>query len=153
MTITKYDIVQDIVNVTDLTRVQANKFVDDFFEVISGELESGLEVKIAGFGNFILRDKKERAGRNPKTKESFPIAARRVVSFHTSNVLKTHIRTGKSKEEKLATVRKKIIINKTVLKDETVVSSKAVSKKSNQTKINTSKVANKIINDDVAVNE
>ena len=182
MTITKYDLVQDLIDESELTRLQASKFVDDFFEVISKELESGSEVKIAGFGNFILRNKKEREGRNPKTKESFPIAARRVVSFHTSNVLKTNVRMCNGDEEQLAQARKKFIDKKDALmkaKKEALIRSKEVlnnkdglindnrdilirdssvnlktkSKKSNITKMNVITVTNKVVRDDVAVNE
>ncbi|MDQ5921433.1 MAG: integration host factor subunit alpha [Pseudomonadota bacterium] len=77
---------------SSLKRMEAMKFVEDFFEVIIKGLESGEPVKIPGFGNFILRDKKSRNGRNPKTKEEFPIEARRVVSFRTSSILKSAIK-------------------------------------------------------------
>lgn len=80
---------------SDLKRAEASKFVEDFFEVMIKSLESGVPVKIPGFGNFTLRDKNPRVGRNPKTKEEFPIDARRVVSFRTSNVLKSAIKEQK----------------------------------------------------------
>ena len=73
---------------SSLKRGEALKFVEDFFEVIVRELEVGEPVKVPGFGNFILRDKKARIGRNPITKEEYPINERRVVSFRTSNMLK-----------------------------------------------------------------
>lgn len=92
MTITKSEIVDEVVKTSGLKRFDANKFVDDFFEVVSQGLESGNDVKIPGFGNFILRDKKERIGRNPKTKKEHVIASRRVVSFRTSNILKATIK-------------------------------------------------------------
>ncbi len=91
MTITKSNLIQIVMRNSELRRNEANKFVEDFFEVIINSLESGDSVKIPGFGNFILRDKDARIGRNPKTKEEFPIAARRVVSFRTSNMLKSTI--------------------------------------------------------------
>ena len=100
MTMTKDDLVKLVMNDSTLKRVEAGKFVDDFFEVISGSLESGDSVKVSGFGNFILRDKKARVGRNPKTKEEYPIKSRRVVSFRTSNLLKLAIKDGQSKTAK-----------------------------------------------------
>ena len=91
MTLTKSDLVKIVSEHSELRRNEAAKFVEDFFEVIIRVLESGEPVKIPGFGNFILRDKSARIGRNPKTKEEFPISARRVVSFRTSNVLKSAV--------------------------------------------------------------
>ena len=91
MTLTKSDLVKIVSERSELNRNESAKFVEDFFEVMVRSLESGEAVKIPGLGNFILRDKKARIGRNPKTKEEFPIAARRVVSFRTSNILKAAI--------------------------------------------------------------
>lgn len=91
-TLTKSDLIQKVMEGSDLKRMEASKFVEDFFEIIIKSLESGDPVKIPGFGNFILRDKKARMGRNPKTKEEYPIDARRVVSFRTSNILKTAVK-------------------------------------------------------------
>ncbi|MDO9064965.1 MAG: integration host factor subunit alpha, partial [Sulfuricella sp.] len=62
--------------------------VESFFEEIRVSLEKGEGVKLSGFGNFELRDKPERPGRNPKTGEEIPITARRVVTFHASQKLK-----------------------------------------------------------------
>ena len=62
-----------------------------FFEEIRATLERGEEVKISGFGNFQLRDKPQRPGRNPKTGEEVPITARRVVTFHASQKLKAMV--------------------------------------------------------------
>ncbi len=94
-TVTKNDLIQVVMSNSQLTRVEAYRLVEDFFEVMSKSLEDGDEVKVSGFGNFVLRDKSTREGRNPKTKESFPISARRVVSFHTSNLLKEQIKDYK----------------------------------------------------------
>ena len=68
--------------------VKAKDMIDAFFNRIGETLESGVEVKISGFGNFQLRNKTARPGRNPKTGEMIPIAARRVVTFHASQKLK-----------------------------------------------------------------
>lgn len=92
MAITKNELVDEVIKTSGMKRFDANKFVDDFFEVITMGLEGGECVKIPGFGNFILRNKKERVGRNPKTKEEYTIKSRRVVSFRTSNILKVAVR-------------------------------------------------------------
>ncbi len=91
-TLTKNDLIQVVMTNSELTRLEAYRLVEDFFEVMTKSLEDGDEVKVSGFGNFVLRDKKPRIGRNPKTCEEFPIDARRVVSFHTSNILKEQIK-------------------------------------------------------------
>ncbi len=120
VTIKRDDLAQSVIDNSDFTRAQANEFVDNLFEVMSKALASGEEVKIAGFGNFVLRNKKERAGRNPKTKEEFIIAARRVVSFHTSNLLKIKVKNiqplmRKHREASLATTgREKVEKNSTL---------------------------------------
>jgi integration host factor subunit alpha len=62
-----------------------------FFEEIRKALESGEQVKLSGFGNFDLRDKNERPGRNPKTGEDIPISARRVVTFRPGQKLKARV--------------------------------------------------------------
>lgn len=73
----------------NLSRSDAKVMVDEFFSSIKISLESGESVKLSGFGNFILRDKPERPGRNPKTGEAVPILARRVVTFKPGLKLKT----------------------------------------------------------------
>lgn len=91
-TVTKNELIQVVMDNSELTRMDAYRLVEDFFDVMTTSLEDGEEVKVSGFGNFVLRDKSARIGRNPKTKEEFPISARRVVSFHTSNLLKEDIK-------------------------------------------------------------
>ncbi|MDD3266477.1 MAG: integration host factor subunit alpha [Burkholderiales bacterium] len=91
-TVTKNELIQVVMENSELSRMDAYRLVEDFFDVMTKSLEDGDEVKVSGFGNFVLRDKKPRIGRNPKTKEEFPISARRVVSFHTSNLLKDQIK-------------------------------------------------------------
>lgn len=100
MTITKNELLETVVENSTLKKVEAGNFVDDFFEVISKGLESGESIKVPGFGNFILRKKNARIGRNPKTKEEFPIEARCVVSFRTSNMLKAIIKDQYNKVSK-----------------------------------------------------
>jgi integration host factor subunit alpha len=65
--------------------------VEAFFEEIRNSLETGDGVKLSGFGNFQLRDKPQRPGRNPKTGQEIPITARRVVTFHASQKLKSDV--------------------------------------------------------------
>lgn len=91
-TVTKNELIQVVMENSELNRMDAYRLVEDFFDVMTKSLEDGQEVKVSGFGNFVLRDKNPRIGRNPKTKEEFPISARRVVSFHTSNLLKDQIK-------------------------------------------------------------
>lgn len=71
-----------------LNKREARDMVEVFFDEITRSLEQGIAVKISGFGNFELRDKALRPGRNPKTGEQIQIAARRVVTFHASQKLK-----------------------------------------------------------------
>jgi len=70
---------------------EAKELVEMFFEEIRGALENGSHVKLSGFGNFELRDKSERPGRNPKTGEEIPISARRVVTFRPGQKLKARV--------------------------------------------------------------
>ena len=91
MALTKADIAEQLYEDLGLNKREAKEFVEVFFSEISEILVSGLDVKISGFGNFVLRDKKARPGRNPKTGEEIPIKARRVVTFHSSQKLKTSV--------------------------------------------------------------
>lgn len=79
--LTKADMADYLSERTMLNRREAKLMVEQFFDEISQALANGEQVKLSGFGNFELRDKKERPGRNPKTKEDIPIPARRVVTF------------------------------------------------------------------------
>lgn len=74
-----------------LNKREAKDMVDAFFDLISGNLVQGNDVKISGFGNFQIRTKAPRPGRNPRTGETIPIEARRVVTFHASHKLKEQI--------------------------------------------------------------
>lgn len=87
-TLTKADLTELIVEQVGLKKREAKELVDTFFAEIRLALEKGEEVKLSGFGNFQVRDKASRPGRNPKTGESVPISARRVVTFHASQKLK-----------------------------------------------------------------
>ena len=76
-----------------LSRNESANLVDSVFSEILGSLINGDDVKISSFGTFIVRQKKERIGRNPKTGEEVPITARSVVTFRASNVLKSKVNT------------------------------------------------------------
>ncbi len=77
-----------------LNKRQAKDMVDAFFELMSDQLVQGEDVKISGFGNFQIRTKAPRPGRNPRTGQSIPIQARRVVTFHASHKLKEQIQVS-----------------------------------------------------------
>ncbi len=80
-------------NEVEMNKPDAKDIVEQFFEEIRFALESGQHVKLSGFGNFTLRDKPQRPGRNPKTGQEIPVAARRVVTFKPGLKLKTKIET------------------------------------------------------------
>jgi len=89
MTLTKAELADILVDkVSNVTKNDAKEIVELFFEEIRSTLARGEEIKISGFGNFQLRDKPQRPGRNPKTGEEVAITARRVVTFHASQKLK-----------------------------------------------------------------
>lgn len=94
-TLTKAELAEILFEEVGLNKREAKDMVDGFFDVIREALESGISVKLSGFGNFQLRDKPQRPGRNPKTGELIPIAARRVVTFHASHKLKAQVETGR----------------------------------------------------------
>ncbi len=91
MALTKAEIVEKLYEELGLNKREAKEFVEIFFNEISETLVSGLDVKISGFGNFILRDKKGRPGRNPKTGEDVLISPRRVVTFRAGQKLKSRV--------------------------------------------------------------
>lgn len=91
MTLTKADLADLLFEQVGLNKREAKDMVEAFFEEIRTALEAGDSVKLSGFGNFELRKKSERPGRNPKTGEEIPITARRVVTFHASQKLKARV--------------------------------------------------------------
>ena len=91
--LTKADLAEMLFDELGLNRREAKEIVEMFYGEISTALESNDQVKISGFGNFELRDKKSRPGRNPKTGEEIPISARRVVTFKPGQKLKTRVET------------------------------------------------------------
>ena len=90
-TLTKRELAKSLVEEVGLNKRKASYFVDDFFEEIRLALENGNPLHFSGFGNFVLRDKKERPGRNPKTGECLSVTARRVVTFKPSNQLRKKV--------------------------------------------------------------
>lgn len=93
-TLTKAELAELLFDQVGLNKREAKDMVEAFFEAIRDALENGESVKLSGFGNFQLRDKPQRPGRNPKTGEAIPIAARRVVTFHASQKLKALVEAG-----------------------------------------------------------
>jgi len=92
-TVTKTDLAEILYMEVGLNKREASEFVSVFFETIKAQLLDGHGVKLSGFGNFELRDKKSRPGRNPKTLEEIPISARRVVAFKPGQKLRNTIET------------------------------------------------------------
>jgi integration host factor subunit alpha len=91
MSLTKADIADRLFDEVGLNKREAKEFVDAYFEMIRGALERGENVKLSGFGNFQLREKNQRPGRNPKTGEEIPISARRVVTFRPGQKLRARV--------------------------------------------------------------
>ncbi|MEE4637772.1 MAG: integration host factor subunit alpha [Wenzhouxiangella sp.] len=91
MALTKADLAATLFDEVGLNKREAKEFVDAWFESIRTALEAGDHVKLSGFGNFQLRDKGQRPGRNPKTGEEIPITARRVVTFRPGQKLRARV--------------------------------------------------------------
>ena len=95
MALTKAEMAEHLFEKLGLNKRDSKELVESFFEEIKSSLESGNQVKLSGFGNFDLRTKNERPGRNPKTGEDIPIKARRVVTFRPGQKLKSRVETAK----------------------------------------------------------
>ncbi|HEY7885607.1 MAG TPA: integration host factor subunit alpha [Cellvibrionaceae bacterium] len=89
--LTKADMAEKLYEELGLNKREAKELVELFFEEIRRSLENNEQVKLSGFGNFDLRDKSQRPGRNPKTGEEIPISARRVVTFRPGQKLKSRV--------------------------------------------------------------
>lgn len=89
--LSKAMIAETLCSELQLSKQDAKEMVEQFYEVLRHALENGHNVKLSGFGNFTLRDKPQRPGRNPKTGEEIPVVARRVVTFKPGLKLKTKI--------------------------------------------------------------
>lgn len=96
-TLTKAELAELLFEQVGLNKREAKDMVETFFDEIRNALERGEAVKLSGFGNFQLRDKPQRPGRNPKTGEEIPITARRVVTFHASQKLKEMVEDSSAK--------------------------------------------------------
>ena len=91
MALTKAEMAERLFDEVGLNKREAKDMVETFFDEIRNALERGEAVKLSGFGNFDLRDKRQRPGRNPKTGEEIPITARRVVTFRPGQKLKARV--------------------------------------------------------------
>lgn len=91
MALTKIEMAENLVEKCGFDRRIAKLFVEQFFEEIRATLENGEEVKLSGFGNFSVREKNARPGRNPKTGESVAVSARKVVVFKAGQKLKSRV--------------------------------------------------------------
>lgn len=89
--LTKADVAERLHKEIGLNKREAKQLVEDFFEEIRIALASGEHVKLSGFGNFCLRDKNPRPGRNPKTGQEIPITERRVVTFRPGQKLRARV--------------------------------------------------------------
>jgi len=94
MALTKAEVAEHLFEKVGLSKRDAKDMVEIFFEEVRETLEAGEQVKLSGFGNFDLRVKSERPGRNPKTGEDIPISARKVVTFRPGQKLKSRVENG-----------------------------------------------------------
>ncbi len=99
MALTKADMAKSLFNAIGLNKRAARELVDLFFEELEASLADGEQIRLSGFGNFYLRDKNARPGRNPKTGENVPIPARRVVTFRPGQKLKARVEGYAGTEE------------------------------------------------------
>jgi integration host factor subunit alpha len=91
MTLTKADLVQKVYQEHNLTKAQASEAVETFLKIAKNCLENGEDLLVSGFGKFNVKDKKARRGRNPQTGEELILAARKVVTFKPSGILREKI--------------------------------------------------------------
>ena len=91
-TLTRSDLIEEINSKIGISLTDSSKLIEDIFEEILLSLENGNSVKLSSFGTFSIRHKKSRLGRNPKTGVEAPISARRVVTFHPSNLVRKKIK-------------------------------------------------------------
>lgn len=97
--LTKAEMADHLSVKTNLNRREAKQVVELFFNELSEALIAGEQVKLSGFGNFELRDKRQRPGRNPKTGEEIPITARRVVTFRAGQKFRQRVENEQGEEE------------------------------------------------------
>src|SRR5438445_4506237 len=94
MTMTKADIVERIYEKVGFSKKEATEVVEAIFELLKERLEQGEKVKVSGFGNFVVNEKRPRKGRNPQTGQEIVISGRRVLTFKASQVLKKTMHGG-----------------------------------------------------------
>lgn len=94
MAMTKADIVEALYEKVGFSKKEAADLVELVFDTLKGTLAKGQKIKISGFGNFVVREKRSRVGRNPQTGESIKISARKVLTFRPSQVLRTDVNTS-----------------------------------------------------------
>jgi len=85
---TKIDIIQNVCDKLGFSKKDSAKIVESVFDVMKDHLEKGEKIKISGFGNFVVKEKKSRRGRNPQIGQEIEITARRVLTFKSSQVLR-----------------------------------------------------------------
>ena len=85
---TKIDIIQNVCDRLGFSKKDSARIVESVFDIMKDELAKGEKVKISGFGNFVVKDRNSRRGRNPQTGAEIEISARRVLTFKSSQVLK-----------------------------------------------------------------
>jgi len=88
---TKADIVEKIQLGTGMTRMESAEMMEEVFSIIKSTLEQGENLKISGFGSFVVKQKNDRKGRNPQTGETITISSRRIVTFKPSSILRNAI--------------------------------------------------------------
>jgi len=91
---TKIDIIQNVCDKLGFSKKDSAKIVESVFNVMKDHLEKGEKIKISGFGNFVVRQKRSRKGRNPQTGTEIQISARRVLTFKPSQVLRKSLNSG-----------------------------------------------------------
>lgn len=96
-TVTRADLAEAVYREIGLSRTESSQLVESVIDHVIDALLRGENVKLAGFGTFSLRDKKERIGRNPKTGETVPITPRRVLTFKPSQIMKERVNTALKK--------------------------------------------------------
>jgi len=94
MAMTKLDIIQNVTDKLGLSKRDSSRIVESVFEIMKEQLSKGNTVKISGFGNFVVKSKKSRKGRNPQTGSEMEITARKVLTFKSSQVLKKTLNGG-----------------------------------------------------------
>jgi integration host factor subunit alpha len=100
--VTKADIVEHIYERVGFSKKESAELVERVFDIIKETLARGEKVKISGFGNFVVREKNARKGRNPQTGEEIRLDARRVLTFKPSLVLKTVLNDGEAEQPRRA---------------------------------------------------